>query len=375
MIVRTITGFAGQNQDVRKIDEQVQSLAGRFQASGWSPQTTRLTTDVADHCLTVRELEKELIRVVDMLPDIRASIVHLGSFSVSSDLLFSSEARQLIIDSLGEHKKLNITVDLGDEYPIDPRRCLAAAELCLALSSFDPFDCFNFATYAYVQESTPFYPASRVLTNSGRLAIGVQSADVAVQSIDQTADPQTNASRIRNALNQTYGEIEALAKAELKERYLGLDTSMAPFPEDQYSTGHLIELLSAVPFGGPGTLAACRLLTSCMKQVAVQRTGLNGLMLPPLEDHILARRYAEGTYSVRDLMLFSTVCATGLDTVVISADEGVEKIARLYCDVATLAVTLKKPLSVRLMVVRNKKPGDMVHLDSEYVCDCPVMKL
>jgi uncharacterized protein (UPF0210 family) len=38
-------------------------------------------------------------------------------------------------------------------------------------------------------------------------------------------------------------------------------------------------------------------------------------MLPVMEDPVLASRAAEGCYTLRDLLLFSTVCGVGIDTV------------------------------------------------------------
>ena len=40
-----------------------------------------------------------------------------------------------------------------------------------------------------------------------------------------------------------------------------------------------------------------------------------GLMLPVLEDPVLAKRAGEGRYGVQDLLLYSSVCGTGLDVV------------------------------------------------------------
>ena len=48
--------------------------------------------------------------------------------------------------------------------------------------------------------------------------------------------------------------------------------------------------------------------------------GYCGLMLPVLEDPVLAQRAGEGRYSVRDLLLYSSVCGTGLDVVPVPGD-------------------------------------------------------
>ena len=61
-----------------------------------------------------------------------------------------------------------------------------------------------------------------------------------------------------------------------------------------------------------GTLEACSVITAALKSVSVRTCGYSGLMLPVLEDPLLAQRAGENRYSIRDLLLFSSVCGTGL---------------------------------------------------------------
>src|SRR5437870_7464037 len=42
--------------------------------------------------------------------------------------------------------------------------------------------------------------------------------------------------------------------------------------------------------------------------------GYSGLMVPVLEDNLLAKRWEEGTYNIDSLLAYSAVCAGGLDT-------------------------------------------------------------
>ena len=81
-------------------------------------------------------------------------------------------------------------------------------------------------------------------------------------------------------------------------------------------------------------------------------------MLPVLEDSILARRTAEGTFGLTDLLLASTVCGTGLDTVPLPGDVSEEALAALIGEVATLAFQLEKPLTARLLPVPGKRAGE-----------------
>ena len=58
-------------------------------------------------------------------------------------------------------------------------------------------------------------------------------------------------------------------------------------------------------------------------------------MLPPMEDPGLAARATEGKFGVQDLLLFSSVCGLGLDTVPIP---GTTACAVLCCAVARVSL-------------------------------------
>lgn len=72
--------------------------------------------------------------------------------------------------------------------------------------------------------------------------------------------------------------------------------------------------------GGFGTLAAVSAVTKAVKSLpekGIKLIGYSGLMLPVMEDLVLAERAAQTppTFSLRDLLTFSAVCGVGLDTV------------------------------------------------------------
>ena len=133
--------------------------------------------------------------------------------------------------------------------------------------------------------------------------------------------------------------------------------------------------MTHAPFGSAGTLEACSSITAALKTLSVTTCGYSGLMLPVLEDPLLAQRAGEGRYSVRDLLLYSSVCGTGLDVVPIPGDTPVHSMAAIMRDVAAMSSRLRKPLSARLFLVPGKKVGDMARFDDKYLTDSVVMKL
>jgi uncharacterized protein (UPF0210 family) len=124
-----------------------------------------------------------------------------------------------------------------------------------------------------------------------------------------------------------------------------------------------------------GSLAAAAILTEAVDRANFPHTGFSGFMQPVLEDSILAKRAAEGTLTIKDLLLYSTVCGTGLDTVPLPGDVTPEQIAALLLDLSALALRLDKPLTARLMPIPGKKAGDPTNFDFAFFANSKVMAL
>jgi uncharacterized protein (UPF0210 family) len=157
--------------------------------------------------------------------------------------------------------------------------------------------------------------------------------------------------------------------------FKGLDFSSAPYPTRDISVGAALENLGLPALGLSGSLAAAAFLMDALDKASFQRTGFNGLMLPLLEDAVLAQRGAEGTLTITDLLLYSAVCGTGLDTLPIPGDASPEQIQAILLDIAALALRLDKPLTARLMPIPGKKAGEDTGFDFEYFANSKVLAL
>ncbi len=78
-------------------------------------------------------------------------------------------------------------------------------------------------------------------------------------------------------------------------------------------------------------------------------------------------------YGIDSLLLYSTVCGAGLDTVPIPGDVSVDELAGILLDVATVAITLNKPLSARLMPVPDLSADQLTAFDFEYFANARVL--
>src|SRR5260370_8221142 len=75
-----------------------------------------------------------------------------------------------------------------------------------------------------------------------------------------------------------------------------------------------LELSGYGPIASSGTVAVAAALTTALKNTGLPTCGYCGLMLPVLEDAVLGRRWEEGLIGTHQLLLYSAVCGTALDT-------------------------------------------------------------
>ena len=234
---------------------------------------------------------------------------------------------------------------------------------------------FRFAAAANIRPGTPFFP---VAYHDGEEAfsIGLESAGLVERAFGEAADLNDGRQRLQALLEAELAPIEALAHEVARRegvRYLGIDVSPAPGLDD--SIAGAIELASGVPFGDASTLTVCAAITEVLQHLPLTTCGYSGLMLPVLEDRVLAERAGENRFGVEELLLFSSVCGTGLDVVPLAGDTPIDAVAALIGDVATLSSKLGKPLSARLFPVPGKTAGELVSFDNPHLTDCVVMSL
>ena len=174
---------------------------------------------------------------------------------------------------------------------------------------------------------------------------------------------------------EKHGKRLSKAAQSLDCKFGGIDFSLGPFPSEAQSLGTAFEQMGVPRVGFHGSLAAAAILTEAIERANFQRTGFSGLMMPVLEDATLAKRAADGTLSVKDVLLYSAVCGTGLDTIPLPGDTTVDQITPLLLDLSALALRLDKPLTARLMPVPGKKAGDPTNFDFGFFANSKVMAL
>ena len=252
----------------------------------------------------------------------------------------------------------------------------AAAEIILALSTVDNGEAnFRFTASANCPAGIPFFPAA-FHEGGNSFAIGLESPNLLTEAFAQS--DRSNARQVLKALlEKNFRPVQSLGEqiaAGSGWVYDGIDVSAAPGLDA--SIGKAVETYTKQPFGSPSTLGACALITDVLKGLDIKKCGYSGLMLPVIEDPVLAQRAEEKRYTVGELLLFSSVSGTGLDVVPIAGDTPPGVIEGILTDVAALSLKYTaKALSARLFPLPGKKAGDRVEFKNPRLTATTVMSI
>jgi len=379
--IRTIT--AGTNLDSGgdwfPIEEAVRFLDSARQAfedSGIPVQSTRIATQPLGILCREQGPDKglEMLQNLDRFVTDQGLLLSVGPLLEEDvqDADFPSWAAELV----GTTRETYFSIAVSDQGSrVFPRSVQTAARTIRAISQIGSNGeaNFRFGAAARVPASTPFFP---VAYHSGppAFSIGLESAGLVSEAFEATTDFSTATVALRTLLEERLLPIQTRAEilsAETSRHYVGIDLS--PAPSVGISIAEPIESLTQQPFGTPTTLAACASITQALRSAHLTSCGYSGLMLPLLEDKVLARRAAENRFGVQDLLLYSAICGTGLDVIPLPGDCDDDELARLILDVAVLATRLGKPLAARLLPIPGKIAGDLVEFANPHLTTSVVL--
>ncbi len=382
--VRAITAFV-ELQPAR-YEQQLAEVAGKlgqtrrlFEQAGFEVQTVRITTQPYSNY--VRGLTKE---------QALALLFHLEELAAKHSVLLNigpavldDQPDPLMLELLEEvHsrvKQLDASMIVASEKGVHWNAVRAAARHIKRVAERSPRSqgTFNFAATAMLGPGAPFYPGSWHANQGGQFSVGLQGANVVAGVFASSRGDALAATRqlgeALSALANDVHRISRAAEAATGWKYWGFDSTPAPLKDD--SIGAAMESLYASHFGAAGTMTAAYVITQAQQQIPEPRIGYGGLMLPVLEDSLLARRWSEGAINIDSLLAYSAVCGTGLDTVPLPGDVTEEQLVRILGDMAVLAFKWKKPLTARLQPVHGAKAGEMSAFDDPFLVNAKLQPL
>lgn len=394
VLIRTITVGIGEPHPISDValDRAAKLLRAAeplFRDAGYEVQTQRISTrplfadrmnardtDIVNYAASLQErCEARGINYLSLGP------------VLADDPKLSVERINLLPEMLAPNPALNATVQIASAANgVRLEAAVPAAKVVRALSqqTADGFGNMRFAMVANCPQRGPFFPAAYQPDSDWGFSIGLQSANLvrdALREAVRDTKPGPAAllplgPRLVAALEREGRVLTEIAGRLARDHAMtfnGLDLSPAPNGEE--SIAEAIEAVGLGDFGEPGTLIVVAAITSALKNTGLKTCGYNGLFLPVMEDAGIVRRIASAHITVPTLLLFSSVCGSGLDTVPISGDAPIERIAATMLDVATLSMRLNKPLSARLFPVPGRQVGEMSTFDSPWITNAPIMAI
>jgi hypothetical protein len=388
MKVRSVTCFVPLTYPLNRGDTAaavrfLQSARRMLEDAGLEVQTLRLATPPFTEVLG----DPAAAQVVDLAGALEALCVEQGIDYVSIGPLLADQPDTPLApiyrlpDVFASTERIFATVAVAAAgRGINLAAIRACAEIIPQIAGATPggFGTLRFAALANCLPGSPFFPVAYHAGGPPAFAFATESADLPVTAFSQAATLEEARSRLIDALETSAARLAAVADRLVDDhnlRFGGIDFSLATYPDQAVSIAAAIERLGVDRFGASGTLFGAAFIADCLRQATYPRCGYSGLMFPVLEDSVLASRADERMYTVDSLLLYSTVCGAGLDTVPLPGDVGVDELAGMLLDMATLAVVLNKPLSARLMPVPGLTADQRTAFDFAYFENARVLPI
>ncbi len=378
MKIRTITaGFHLElpldKGRISHIAEFANSAKRAFEERGYPVQTVRVATQPWEEYYTSKAQIVRLVRELeDFLNTYAVDYFNVGTTN-NPGLI------PLVYDLIKGTSKLFCTSLIADNTRIDHEAARQTAAIIKRLSTISP-DGFSNLRFAALCNSGPggaFFPAA-YHRGPDSFAIGTENSDLVFKAFSCARDIESAGRVLKKILTEEFKEIEEIAN-HISERqriqFAGIDVSIATSVKPDESIAFSFEQLGLGRFGDVGTLAIAKIITDTIGDLEIKKCGYSGLMLPILEDYGLATRNIDGTFNLTDLLLYSSVCGTGLDTIPLPGDITEEKLYALLLDIASISIKLDKPLSARLMPVPNRRAGEMTDYNFEYFANTKIMNV
>lgn len=383
--VRTITAFVRldrQNYQSQVGDALTMLRAAKeeFTRSGYVVETIRITTQPFPEIIQGLSPEQALdfFHEYDKLAQKEGFAAEIGPAMMAEG--DDSARADLLGQIIATTQSINGFVAVADDAGIHWNAVRAAAHVIKYLEDHTAHSegNFRFAAGAFPPAIAPFFPVSYTSGPGHEFAIGLESANI-VQQVFSDEKRFAFANVVVNlgaVLDAQAGIIEGIARrieTNSGWRYQGIDVT--PVPLKDVSIGGAMESLIQGPIGSPGSLSVALVITSALRKIQAKHAGYSGLMLPVLEDSVLAKRWEAGAITRDSLMAYSSVCSTGLDAIPLPGDISQHDLENIIADMASLAVKWHKPLSARLLPVAGKHAGEMTEFSSPYLVNIRIQKI
>jgi uncharacterized protein (UPF0210 family) len=382
--VRAITAFV--RLDSKNYQHQLadaltvlHKTEAEFKSAGYEIETIRFTTQPLAE-LTSGLSEDQALAFLGQLDEL--AVREKVAANIGPAMLHDTDdpaTMHLLERALSTLPHLNASAIIADDAGIHWKTISRTSELVQYVATHSPHaqGTFNFTATAMLKPYGPFFPGSWHNGPGGQFSIGFEGANVVRDVFAKDKGNAEAATRDLTAALTIHAKVADAVGNKIAAAtgwtFMGVDPTPAPLGD--VSIGAAIEAFTGARFGSSGTLTASRIITAAVKAVPVKQIGYSGLMVPVMEDKLLAKRWAESTYNIDSLLAYSSVCGTGLDTIPLPGDVTLDQMNRIFSDVASLAVKWNKPLSARLQPIPGKGPGDRTEFDDPFLFNTTIHPL
>ena len=251
----------------------------------------------------------------------------------------------------------------------------SSAKIIKALSQPDPFHNLNFCVSSNVPPDTPFFPAAYHLSEGASFGLALEMADEVVRIFESSKSFEDAHERLGVRFNEIYDFLSNICEEVATKNgieFKGIDFSPAPYPTAEKSIGTAFEKLNFEYFGAPGSLIGVAMIKNAIPK-RKKVIGFSGFMPSVLEDYTIANSLSENNFNLDTLLLYATICGTGLDCVPLPGNISERELFYILLDLCTISLRLNKPLTARLMPIPDRNAGDIVDFDFEYFASSKVM--
>jgi len=384
MKIRSITYFMNVGWPLKedRIQEAgifLSTARSAFEGAGYEVQSTRIASVPFTSLLGADAISLTPRFAQKLSNSIAANGIDFASLGPA--LPDIPESYEMIPDAIAASKNIffsGLMATAHDGIYLPALRACAEVITRNATISPDGFGNLRFAALANVMPGGPFFPAAYHDADQPTFALALEAADLAVEAFANSKTVEEGRKALINELENHARKLVYAAeplKFRFSVRFGGIDFSLAPFPAEAQSLGSAFEQFGVPKVGLHGSLAAACILTDAIDRADFPRAGFSGLMMPVLEDATLAKRAAEKVLTVKDLLMYSAVCGSGLDTIPIPGDVTSAQVSALLLDISALALRLHKPLTARLLPIPGKLAGDLTDFHFDYFTNSRVMAL
>lgn len=374
MKIRTITGFLYlQNfQDSNALKEISQKLE-TLKKGITSIETQFLRVSFQNLGSILKKPLPEIIESMQVLEkqcnDVGLELINIGTLKGKTLTVENIKILTKILEST-EWVFGSVLIDRWDE---DIFRACGKVYKNLAKAWPNGLANIKYSTLFNVPPFSPFYPSAYHDSKKSSFALGLEWGEELIEASEKANTIPELTKETTKRLEKKLKPLEKkliIQSKKLGLSYKGIDLSLAT-SLGKVSTLPTVWKNMGVEFGAPGSLAIARAITQAIEETNIKKCGYSGLMIPVMEDQGLARISKKLT--IHELLLYSSVCGTGLDTIPLPGDMCSKKIAKLLQDIYMLSDKWNKPLSARLFPIPGKKKGDCTKMNCPHLVDAYVM--